>query len=267
VITGAKLTLTHRSSQFMSWSVSFINERNNSTIADTVRDNAELRNDLISLGLNPETDSQDGTVNAFAFDLQRSTADNLLNARRGYQIAFHVESAPYWTLGQYHYNAFTADARHYLPIGSRLSIANRLQLGSIDALHEDPGNVPFAKKYFLGGASSIRGWGRYEVSPLSDGLPIGGNSLMAFSSELRAIVRGNFGGVVFVDGGNVWQGEWSVDAADLRYAYGAGLRYQTGIGPIRFDVGRQVGPIDGLIVNGHEERRNWRVHFSIGQAF
>ena len=31
----------------------------------------------------------------------------------------------------------------------------------------DPSNVPFSKKYFLGGATSIRGWGRYEVSPLS----------------------------------------------------------------------------------------------------
>ena len=33
--------------------------------------------------------------------------------------------------------------------------------------------MPFSKKYFLGGATSVRGWGRYEVSPLSgSGLPI-----------------------------------------------------------------------------------------------
>lgn len=268
-LTGGKVTLTHRSSRFTSWSASFLNERNNSVIAAEVRDNPKLRNDLIALGLDPETDRQDGTLNAFAADFQRSTADNLLNARRGYQIAGHIELSPKFIPGQYHYSSFTVDGRYYVPIGERLSIANRLQLGSIDALNEDPGSVPFAKKYFLGGSSTIRGWGRYEVSPLGaeSGLPVGGNSLLSFSSELRAIVRGPFGAVLFIDGGNVWPEEWSIDPSDLRYAVGAGLRYQTAVGPIRFDFGKQLNPIDGLIVNGVEQNRPWRIHFSIGQAF
>jgi outer membrane protein assembly factor BamA len=266
-ITGGKATLTERSTRFTSWSTSFLNERNNSTIAEDVRDDPELRNDLIALGLDPETGSQDGTLNAFAFDFQRSTADNLLDARRGYQVAGHLELAR-WLPGQYHYNAFTVDARHYVPLGPRVSLANRVQLGTIDALNDDPGNVPFAKKYFLGGASSIRGWGRYEVSPLStSGLPIGGNSLFALSAELRAVVRGSFGGVLFLDGGNVWADEWTVDPADLEYAIGAGLRYHTPVGPIRFDLGKQLTRIEGLIVNGEEQKRTWRIHFSIGQAF
>ena len=46
-------------------------------------------------------------------------------------------------------------------------VASRLQFGNIRPAGGDPENVPFAKKYFLGGATSIRGWGRYEVSPLS----------------------------------------------------------------------------------------------------
>jgi outer membrane protein assembly complex protein YaeT len=271
-LTGAKVTLTHRSSRYTSWSTSFINERNDSTISQSVRDDPELfarlRNDLIALGLDPETGSQDGTLNAFAFDFQRSTADNLLNARRGYQIAGHVELAPEYFPGQYHYNAFTADARHYLPFGERLSLASRVQIGSIDALNEEPGNVPFAKKFFLGGSSSIRGWGRYEVSPLgTSGLPIGGNSLFAFTSELRAVVRGSLGGVLFLDGGNVWTDEWHVDPSELKYAVGVGLRYQTAVGPIRFDFGHQLNPVDGLVVNGTPEVRHWRIHFSIGQAF
>ena len=157
---------------------------------------------------------------------------------------------------------------YYVPIRERFSIANRVQLGSIDALNDDPANVPFAKKYFLGGASSIRGWGRFEVSPLSStGLPIGGNSLFAFSSELRAVVRGPYGAVLFLDGGNVWTSEWSIDPSDLQYAVGVGFRYRTPIGPFRFDVGRQLTTVEGLLVNGEERQRNWRLHFSIGQAF
>ena len=93
-ITGGKATLTHRPNRFTSWSASFMNERNNSKIAESVRDDLELRSDLIALGLDPETGKQDGTLNAFGFDFQRSTADNLLNARRGYQLAVHAELAP-----------------------------------------------------------------------------------------------------------------------------------------------------------------------------
>jgi outer membrane protein insertion porin family/translocation and assembly module TamA len=98
-------------------------------------------------------------------------------------------------------------------------------------------------------------------------LPIGGDSMFAFSEELRAALRGNLGGVLFLDAGNVWPGSWGIRLRDLRYAVGPGLRYQTPVGPIRFDLGWQLKPIDGLLVNGQEQRRRWRVHFSIGQAF
>jgi len=162
----------------------------------------------------------------------------------------------------------SVDARHYIPVSQRLVIANRLQMGAINGRGDDPAEVPFSKKYFLGGATSIRGWGRYEVSPLGgEGSPIGGNSMIGFSSEARLSLRGSLGAVLFLDGGNVWEGDWEYDLADLRYAIGPGLRYLTPVGPIRFDVGYQLNPIPGLLVNGEKEARHWRIHFSIGQAF
>ena len=53
----------------------------------------------------------------------------------------------------------------------------------------------------------------------------------------------------------------------LRYDVGPGLRYNTPIGPIRVDLGFQLNPIAGLLVNGKPETRHFRIHFSIGQAF
>jgi outer membrane translocation and assembly module TamA len=147
-------------------------------------------------------------------------------------------------------------------------VANRLQLGSIDALGDFEAHVPFYKRYFLGGSSSIRGWGRFEVGPVSGfGLPIGGHSMLEGSSEVRTPLWGNLGAVAFVDYGNVWPGSWDFHPADLRYAVGPGLRYLTPIGPVRADFGYQLTPIDNLRVNGEPEARHWRVHFSIGQAF
>jgi outer membrane protein insertion porin family/translocation and assembly module TamA len=73
--------------------------------------------------------------------------------------------------------------------------------------------------------------------------------------------------VLFLDGGNVWYDRWDFNLNDLRYDIGPGLRYQTPIGPIRADLGFQLNPIPGLQVNGKDEARHFRFHFSIGQAF
>ena len=75
-------------------------------------------------------------------------------------------------------------ASHRPHFGSdKYVLASRLQIGNIRPYGNAQSNVPFSKRYFLGGATSIRGWGRYEVSPLSDGLPIGGDSMLAWSEE------------------------------------------------------------------------------------
>jgi outer membrane protein assembly complex protein YaeT len=268
IVTGAKLTLTHRQNVHTSWATSITSEHNSSAIAAEFINDPKLRNALIALGLDPTTLEQNGNLNALGFDVQHSTADNLLNARRGYQIAFHTEEAGRLVPGSFNYYAASVDGRHYLPFNDRVVFASRLQIGNIRPVGSEPSNVPFSKKYLLGGATSLRGWGRYEVSPLSgSGLPIGGNSMLALSGELRATLRGNLGGVLFVDAGNVWADSMAFNLHDLRYSVGPGLRYQTPVGPIRFDIGFQLNPIPGLLVNGSPQKRPLRFHFSIGQAF
>lgn len=268
VITGAKATLMRRRANAFSWSVFVSSERNGSSINPDVLNDPTLYADLIALGLDPTTGRQEGTLGALGFDLQRSTADNLLNAHRGYQVAFHAEQAGGFLPGTFSYHALSADGRHYLSLGPRVVLANRAQLGAINAAGNDATQVPFSKKYFLGGATTIRGWGRYEVSPLGgSGLPIGGNSMLALSSEARVSLGGSLGAVLFLDAGNVWAGDFQIKTRDLRYAVGPGLRYQTPIGPVRVDVGYQLNPIDGLLVDGSPQARRWRIHFSIGQAF
>src|SRR5258708_39780095 len=115
------------------------------------------------------------------------------------------------------------DGRQDLRFGVRISLASRKRLGNIATEGSNEKAVPFSKKYFLGGATSIRGWGRYEVSPLESGLSVGGNSLFAFSEEARAVLGGNLGVVVFLDGGNVWANAWGMTLGDLRYAVGPAL--------------------------------------------
>ena len=267
VVSGAKLTLTHRNSERTSWSGSITSEHDVSAITDEAFSKPVLRTYLIALGLDPTTKEQNGTLNALGADFQHTTADNLLNAHHGYQIALHAEEAGRLVPGSFSYYSASADGRQYLPIGSNLVLASRLQIGNIRPVGNEPANVPFGKKYFLGGATSIRGWGRYEVSPLVSGQPVGGNSMVAFSEELRATLRGNLGGVLFLDAGNVWADSLGFKFGELRYAIGPGLRYQTPVGPLRLDFGYQLNPTPELIVNGNPQSRRFRLHFSIGQAF
>jgi outer membrane protein assembly complex protein YaeT len=266
-VTGARIAYGHRSSARTSWSVSLASERSVTEVnSDVITDPAAF-NGLIALGIDPLTSQQKGTLSPLAFDFQRSTADDRLNARRGYQIAFHAEDAGRLLPGTFHYYGVSGDARHYLSLEPRIVLANRLLFGNLEARLNDPSQVPFSKRYFLGGATSLRGWGRYEVSPLSAGLPVGGQTMLAFTSEARIALRGQLSSVLFLDAGNVWPNRSEIDLADIRYDVGAGLRYRTPVGPVRFDFGYQLNPIPGLLVNNQPQLRRWRVHFSIGQAF
>lgn len=264
---GGRVTLKHQFAAQAFWSTSFINEYQQTTIAPEALTDFTIRDELIALGLDPRGESE-GTLSAVAFDVSRSTTNSVLDARQGYVINGRVEQAGRWLSGTYNYWSAGAEARHYLPIARRLVIANRLRIGSISPSGGDDLNVPFYKRFFLGGSSSIRGWGRYEVSPLSGfGFPIGGFSVLELASEARVPVWGKLGVVAFVDAGNVWPGPLDFDVKDLRVAVGPGLRYLTPIGPVRVDVGYQLNPIDGLLVNGEPQKRPLRIHFSIGQAF
>lgn len=266
-VTGGRIVVTRRPSAVASWAVSLTAEGSSSTIADETLNDPRLDDDLIALGLDPNTRRQEGTFTSLGFDYQRSTADNLLDSTRGYQMAFRAEHAARWLPGSFSYSTLSSDLRHYLSLSDDLVLANRLQAGLIAPLDGDIANVPFSRKYFLGGATTVRGWGRFEVSPLLDGVPIGGISLLAMSSELRARLSGRLGGVLFVDAGNVWGERWRLAFDDLQYAAGVGLRYRTPVGPIRFDVGYQLTTIPELTVDGLPQPRPWRLHFSIGQAF
>jgi outer membrane protein assembly complex protein YaeT len=273
-VFGGRATLRYQPSRRNSASISFVTEYQRSAISDAALQDFSLRDELIALGLDPTDGTQSGTRVGFEVDLQRTTAPNLLDARRGYFASLHLEQSGGIFPGSFDYYSVSGDVRHYLTIYRRAVWANRVQMGGIrstgaqDVLEGSVASIPFGKRYFLGGSTSVRGWGRFEVSPLSGaGLPIGGLSLFEVSSELRLPITPKMSLVGFLDAGNVWAKSFEYHLDSLRYAAGPGLRYVTPVGPIRVDLGYQLNPIPGLLIDGEPEKRHWRVHFSIGQAF
>ncbi|MES1256531.1 MAG: POTRA domain-containing protein, partial [Acidobacteriota bacterium] len=137
-VSGASVVGTYTVSARTSFALSFTSQRESSAIASDVLSDLKLRNNLIALGLDPRTGEQSGTLNVLLFDAQHGTAGNVLDARRGYQVAVHLEQAGRLMRGSFRYTSMSADGRHYLPLGHQIVLASRLQLASIVPAADDP---------------------------------------------------------------------------------------------------------------------------------
>jgi outer membrane protein insertion porin family/translocation and assembly module TamA len=254
-----------------SVSLSFAREYESYRVSEAALDDRDFRPTLIALGLNPETGAGSGAVSAIIADAQRNTVANLLDARGGTLLSIHAEAAGKVAGGDFSYRELSGEARAYYSAGPHVVFAGHLRGGSIGSSGDPNTSVPFFKRYFLGGATSLRGWGRFEVGPLTaEGLPIGGFTMFESSAEVRfSPGTSNFGVVGFVDAGNVWNQSWRLDARDIRADVGVGVRYRTLVGPIRLDVAYQLTPDENLVIKGYApgDYRRFRIHFSIGQAF
>ncbi|HEY4446829.1 MAG TPA: BamA/TamA family outer membrane protein [Steroidobacteraceae bacterium] len=131
------------------------------------------------------------------------------------------------------------DLDHVLPTGpGRTVLAARALAGLAEGAGEF--SLPPDQRFYAGGSGTIRGYRYQSVGPaLPDGTPIGGTAIRAGSLELRQRFGTNFGAAVFVDAGEVTANLNAVPDAvpdTYRVGVGAGVRYYTPIGPIRFDV-------------------------------
>ena len=221
---------------------------------------------LIALGLDPITGSGDGTAAGVSLDLGWRELDVPTNPTKGTVLALRLAHVAPWLGGTFKFDELLAEIRGYVPIGRSVVGAARVRVATLPS--RDATRIPYSERYFLGGASSVRGWGRYQIGPISEGgLPTGGRTLIEGSAELRFPLIGSLGAVAFVDAGQVGADSWEIPIRDLRYAIGTGLRYTSLIGVARVDVGYQLNPIPGLRVAGEELTRRWRLHLSIGHAF
>lgn len=188
-------------------------------------------------------------------------SDNLLDPTRGWRLSLRVSPEISTTNGtKSTYVKSQVDASIYHGVGSRVVLAARTRLGSIQGTSLD--NIAPSRRFYAGGGASIRGFSYQRVGPLdATGEPTGGRSLTEFSLEAR-IKTGLFGGAVgvvpFVDAGTIGPKE-TPTLNGMRIGAGLGLRYQTNFGPIRIDVGTPINRRPGDSRLG--------VYIALGQAF
>jgi translocation and assembly module TamA len=119
--------------------------------------------------------------------------------------------------------------------------------------------VPLDKRFYAGGGGSVRGYAYQTIGPRdSQGRAEGGTALLEGSAEIRRRISGPFALVAFLDGGSVAEGQVPT-TKDMRFGAGLGLRYATGIGPLRIDVGIPLQPEQGDAPYG--------LYVGLGQSF
>ena len=231
----------------------------------------------------------------YALKTNLETAGNLLNL---YTMAFggtKNEDGQYKVFNIAYAQYVKADldySRNLLSEGSNDQLVVHVGLGF--AYPYGNSNVlPFEKRYFSGGANSVRGWTVRSLGPGSykdkDGrinfITQTGDMKLDLNMEYRTHLFWKFNGAFFVDAGNIWTlrqydaqpgGQFTLKGLvnDMAVSYGLGLRLNFEYFVLRFDLGmKAVNPAYQTEAEDHYPvvhprlSRDLAFHFAVGMPF
>ncbi|MXW36816.1 MAG: BamA/TamA family outer membrane protein [Acidobacteria bacterium] len=200
-------------------------------------------------------------LSAVSASVVTDTRDDPVDPRRGRFGIVDVEWSSALLRSRAPFLKGLAQQYLFFPVGEAIVLAVSGRLGLAWTLGADqPALVPITERFFAGGATSLRGYKLDRAGPLDpSGYPVGGNMLIVGNLEVRFPIVGSLRGAVFSDHGGVYSEVNSFRLPDLGHNVGAGLRWNTPLGPLRFDYGVRLGDI------GDAPRGQW--HFTIGHAF
>ncbi len=214
-------------------------------------------------------------LSTFSATLIHDTRDKPLDAHRGIFGTLDFGVTPTALGSSADFSKLFGQIAQYQPYHS-IVFANSIRIGLASPFAGS--FVPTSQLFFSGGGTSLRSFPINEAGPqrlvpfcnvlqgqsgcVNITVPVGGKQLFILNSEVRfpTHILKPLGAVVFYDGGNVYR---TINLHDFVNNYtntvGVGLRYATPIGPVRFDIGRNLNPVPGI--------NPLQYYITIGQAF
>ena len=221
------------------------------------------------------------------------TAGNLLNLA-SHMLHFHQNEEGQYTfvdLAYAQYARGTFDVTRNVQLDYNSQLVFHVGLG-IAYPYGNSRILPFEKRYFSGGANSVRGWSVRSLGPGkfagSDGridfINQTGDMKLDLNMEYRANLFWKFSGALFIDAGNIWtlreykeqpggQFRFSTFLQQLAASYGLGVRLNFDYFIIRFDMGmKAVNPAyestsDHFPLLHPKFSRDFAFHFAVGLPF
>lgn len=230
---------------------------------------------------------------SYALRANVETAGNVLNILAN-TLKFSKNSQGQYTLFNIafaQYAKFDVDFTRMLQFDER----NELALHAAFGVAVPMGNssvLPFEKRYFSGGANSVRGWSVRGLGPGSfagtdgriDFINQTGDMKLDLNAEYRTFLFWKVYGAAFVDAGNIWTlrsypeqpgGQFKFDSfyKQIAVAYGLGLRFNFDYFVLRLDAGMKA--VNPAYPSGKEHwpllaprlGRDLALHFSVGLPF
>ena len=194
--------------------------------------------------------------------------NNPFSPTAGYYLTLDLEGAGTPTGSDYHYVRFNVNGADFERVTPGIVLAARIRTGFVEptggrVFSGGTGGEPVVhprKRFFAGGAQSVRGFGQNLLGPTVlvvdsmascpssalepcvqnlkasafDQRPIGGDAAFEVSLELRARLTPSWEAVAFLDAGQVWK-DITRPVAPVATP-GVGIRYTSPVGPVRLDV-------------------------------
>lgn len=228
-----------------------------------------------------------------AFRARMELAGNLLNGLSGV-FNFKKNSEGKRTLfniAYAQYAKFDFDYTKILRFDERNSLALHGGLG-IAIPYGNSTVLPFEKRYFSGGANSVRGWSVRELGPGKfkgvdgriDFINQTGDMKLDLNAEYRTHLFWKLDAAAFIDAGNIWTlrdyadqpgGQFNFKSFynQIAVAYGLGLRLNFDYFILRFDGGMKA--INPAYTSTEEHyalwhpnlKRDFTFHFAVGLPF
>jgi outer membrane protein insertion porin family len=192
----------------------------------------------------------------------RDTRDSILFPSRGLlQSALAEWGTPIGDLSYYKLNYV---AQWFTPLPFNLVQMLRAELGYGGGIGDKP--LPFFKAYYAGGVGSVRGYETASLGPQdSQGNTIGGRRKIVGNAELFFPMPGMKQGdqsvrlSLFADAGQIYDNGSQPELESFRYSAGAGLAWNSPIGPLKFSYGYPL--------NKKPTDRIQRFQFQVGTVF
>jgi outer membrane protein insertion porin family len=200
----------------------------------------------------------EGYASSLTWFLEYDRRDNRRFPTKGFYSNFSFEYAGLG--GDLNYSETSMNVRYYKPIIGSLVWRNNFVYGFL-ATNQSGKPLPISQLYRLGGANTIRGYNWFTLSKrkysadafaelIGDGAtypnfkaerPFGGSQQLYYNLEFEwAIVKeAGIKGVVFYD---VGLADDDLAVSSIKSSYGAGIRWISPLGPLRFEWGFPIDP-------------------------
>jgi outer membrane protein assembly factor BamA len=201
----------------------------------------------------------------------------------GQYTLFNIAYAQYIKGDIDYTHLFVFDSHNQLALHGRLGLAYPYGNSTV---------LPFEKRYFSGGANSVRGWSVRGLGPGSykgtdgriDFINQTGDIKLDLNAELRSWLFWKIYGALFLDAGNIWTfreyeeqpgGQFRLNEfyKQIAVAYGLGLRFNFDYFIVRFDMGmKAINPAyetdkEHWAIIHPRLSRDFSFHFAVGLPF